>query len=359
MEELERKLTPPQTKGHISVAKLSEWWYVACESKELSPGPLQRTILGTPLVLFRDRSGQASALLDRCPHRNVPLSLGRVSREGDLECAYHGWCFDGGGGCTKVPGLLGDPDSRGRSVTSYPVREQDGFVWVWGDPEVEPHRDPFALPTLGAGYTTVIRSIDMEGSVWAAAENALDVPHTAYLHAGLFRGTGKPHRVTAQVRRWEDRAEVEYIGEPRPEGVIGRLLSPSGGLVQHWDRFFLPSVTQVEYRLGEENHVVVSTAMTPISDFLTRMYAAIQLRVRVPGWVLKPALDPLAMRVLRQDADILRKQTETIQRFGGEQFVSTDLDLLGPHIWRLLRQAERGNLEQVAEPFQKEIEMEV
>ena len=354
MEEL---LTPPETKGHVSVAKLSEWWYVACESHELDPGPIQRTILGTPLVLFRNRAGEAGALLDRCPHRNVPLSLGKVTRDGELECGYHGWCFDVEGTCTRVPGLIGDAHSKGRNVSRYPAREQDGFVWIWADPELEPHREPFALPDLRDGYSTVRRQLEMESTVWAAAENALDVPHTAYLHSGLFRG-GAKNQIKAQVRRWEDRVEAEYIGEPRPEGVIGRLLSPSGGIVEHWDRFFLPSIAQVEYKLGTENHIVVTTAFTPITDFRTLLYATIQFRVRLPAWLVKPVLDPLAMKVLRQDADILKLQSETIRRFGGEQFVSTDIDLLGPHIWRLLRQAERDNLEPAEQPYEKEVLME-
>lgn len=357
MAPIEPKLTPPETRGHVSVAKLTEWWYVACESRELDPGPLARTVCGVPLVLFRDRDGRVGALLDRCPHRNVPLSLGKVTREGELECGYHGWCFDVGGACTRVPGLVGESDSRGRRVPEYPVRERDGLVWVWPREDEEPSREPFQLPELNDGYTTVRRSLTMKSTLWAAIENALDVPHTAYLHAGLFRG-GSKNRIEAQIRRWSDRCEVEYIGEPRPEGIIGRLLSPSGGIVEHWDRFFLPSIAQVEYKLGTENHIVVTTAFTPESDFVTTLYATIQFRVRIPGALVRPILEPIAFRVLKQDADILEIQTETIQRFGGEQFVSTEIDTLGPHIWRLLRQAERGNLDPVDEPFVKEITME-
>ena len=36
-----------------------------------------------------------------------------------------------------------------------------------------------------------------------------------------------------------DRVEAEYLGEPRPEGLAARILSPSGGTVVHFDRFFL------------------------------------------------------------------------------------------------------------------------
>lgn len=357
MSELETKLEPPQTKGHVSVAKLDEWWYVACLSSELKRGPMKRTVLGTPIVLFRNSRGEAGALLDRCPHRNVPLSEGRVTDEGVLECGYHGWCFNVTGDCTKVPGLVGEPDHKGRTVTRYPTIEQDGFVWIWCAPEVEPHREPFALPDLRDGYTTVTNTLRVESSVWSTAENVLDVPHTAYLHSGLFRGTGPTNEITARVRRWSDRVEAQFIGEPSPRGVIGRLLSPSGGIIEHWDRFILPSIAQVEYKLGTENHVVVTTVLTPINDFVTDMISAVQFRVRLPGQIVRPILEPIAMKILKQDADILKLQTESIRRFGGEQFVSTDIDLLGPHIWRLLRQAERGNLEPVDEPFEKDVQM--
>ena len=43
--------------------------------------------------------------------------------------------------------------------------------------------------------------------------------------------------------------------------------------------------------------------------------------------------------ILGQDADMLARQAETTRRFGGERYTSTELDLMGNGIWRLLRQA--------------------
>lgn len=358
MEGLEARMTPPQADGQVSVARLGGYWYIGCESAALGKAPVALELLGTPVVLFRDDQGVAGALLDRCPHRNVPLSLGEVLGNGRLECAYHGWQFERGGQCMEVPGLCIDRLVEGRRVAAFPVVEQDGFVWVYATPDARPTTSPFPLPlSTKAGYTTVTRVVEVDGTVHAAAENALDVPHTAYLHRGLFRG-GKKNEIRAQVRRWHDRVEVEYVGEPRPPGVVARLLSPSGGEVQHWDRFFLPSIAQVEYRLGSENHFMVTTAMTPLSDFRTRMTAIISFKVRVPAKLVLPVLEPLAMRIFKQDADILKLQTETIRRFGGEQYMSTEIDVLGSHIWRLLKRAERAELEPAEEPdYEREFRM--
>lgn len=317
-------------------------WYIVASSDELGDKPLARKIFGTPLVLFRDGGGTAGALLDRCPHRNVPLSLGSVHK-GQLECPYHGWRFDTGGTCRFVPSLVGESEGKGRRAPSFAAREQQGFVWIWAALDEEPTTDPhrFALAET-PGYTTVRRQVEARGSLYSTLENALDVPHTAFLHRGLFRGESRNLHITARIKRSADRVEASYIGEPRPPGVIGRVLSPSGGMVTHTDRFIMPSIAQVEYAIGDENHILVDSVMTPIDDFLTRIYAVVSFRLRIPGSLVKPFLEPLAMRVFNQDAEILAQQTDTIQRFGGEQFMSTELDVMGRHITRLLRAAERG-----------------
>lgn len=337
---LHEKLNPPETKGHVSVARLGRFWYVACQSADLHHKPLSRVVLGVPLVLFRDGAGKAAALLDRCPHRNVPLSLGRVVQGGRLECAYHGWQFEGSGRCAHIPGLIGDA-ARERRAPAAAVREQDGFVWVYPELDTEPEGAPFALQSPGAGYTRVVREVETDATLHATIENALDVPHTAFLHRGLFRG-GKQNEISATVRRSANRLEVQYEGEPRPSGIAGRVLSPSGGVVEHWDRFILPSVAQVEYRMGDDVHFLVTSLCTPESDFRTRMWAVVEFHTRFPSRAVARVLEPFALRIFGQDARILRAQSDNIRRFGGEQYSSTDLDFLGPHIWRLLKQAESG-----------------
>jgi phenylpropionate dioxygenase-like ring-hydroxylating dioxygenase large terminal subunit len=353
--DTEAKAPKSAPSPFASLVKLPHCWFILCTSRELGSKPLARTLQGTPLVLFRGEGGKPTALVDRCPHRNVPLSLGRV-REGTLECAYHGWRFDTAGQCRAVPGLVGEPEARSRCATAYATREQEGFVWVYSTPGVEPTHEPYRFPLLGAeGYSSVIRTVRAPGSLHALLENTLDVPHTAFLHGGLFRTAQKRLEIEVVVRRWADRVEAEYVGEPRPPGLAGRVLAPGGGVVRHFDRFLLPSIAQVEYRLGEYSHLVVTSAMTPVSEWDTQVYAVVTFRLPLPHWLVKPFLTPVALHIFQQDARILGEQTRVLQHFGAEQFASTELDVLGPPILRLLRQAER---EQVAaapegEPLQE------
>src|SRR4051812_5489652 len=79
-------------------------WYAAAWSDELvAQKPLACMMLGDPIVLYRRSDGSPSALEDRCVHRSMPLSLGRV--HGDvIECGYHGLQYDCAGACVRIPG---------------------------------------------------------------------------------------------------------------------------------------------------------------------------------------------------------------------------------------------------------------
>lgn len=328
--------------GRYSVAFPRRWWYPACRSSELGRGPLALTLMGTPLVVFRNGSGEPAVLLDRCPHRNYPLSLGRVS-DGALECGYHGWRFNGGGACTRVPGLLDEQaaPSGTRRVATHAAREQDGMVWVWGDPDSEPTRKPLALPVIdGPGSAEVVFRYDLDCTMHASIENALDVPHTAFLHRGIFRGA-KPHRIDAVRRPLADGVEAQYLGEPVGMGPI-HFAEGSARTFDHWDRFFLPSIAQIEYAVEGWFRVVNTIVHLPLSPFRTRAWFIVRFWSRLPASVVRPVVLLRGKQILSQDARVLARQTERIRSFGGERFTSTDLDVLGNAIWHLQRQAERS-----------------
>jgi len=329
--------------GRYSVAFPKRAWYPACASGDLGRSkPLAITLMDAPVVLFRDGAGRPQALVDRCPHRNVPLSLGRVAADGTLECGYHGWRFDGCGACTAVPGLLAEPAAN-REVDAFAVTEADGFVWIWPDRSSAPTGAPFALPALATDVRSgeVVFSYDLDCTMHAAIENALDVPHTAFLHRGIFRGGSAATKELTAVRRdLPGGVEVQYLGEPIGMGPI-QLGARTGRTFDHWDRFFLPCVAQVEYRIDGWLRVTNSILHLPISPRRTRAWFVVRFWSRLPAATVKPIVLARGKRILEQDAQMLAAQTANVERFGGERYTSTDLDVLGNAIWRLLRRAER------------------
>ena len=82
---------------------LCNFWYIACAASRLGSTPLATRVLDQELVLFRDDAGKPHALLNRCCHRGVQLSLGKVVN-GAIACRYHGWRYDGSGRCKVCAG---------------------------------------------------------------------------------------------------------------------------------------------------------------------------------------------------------------------------------------------------------------
>lgn len=332
----------PMDTASYSVAFPRRWWYPVARSSELGRRPQAVTLMDTPLVVFRGAGGAPVVLVDRCAHRNYPLSLGRVTGDGTLECGYHGWTFDGGGRCVRVPGL---PAARSqaadsRRVPRHAAVEQDGIVWAWGEPDAEPARRPYALPAVdGPGAGEVVFRRDLECTLHAALENALDVPHTAFLHRGIFRG-GTPRPITAVRRPIDDGVEVRYVGEPVGMGPI-RLRSDARTF-DHWDRFVLPSIAQIEYAVAGWFRIVNTIVHLPMSPFRTRAWFVVRFQSRLPAALVRAAVGQRGKQILRQDADALARQTERVRSLGGEHYASTELDLIGNAIWHLLRHAERA-----------------
>jgi phenylpropionate dioxygenase-like ring-hydroxylating dioxygenase large terminal subunit len=339
-------LDDPGSAGRFSVAVPRPAWYPACTSRELGARrALAIELMGAPLVVFRDGAGSPGVLVDRCPHRNAPLSAGRV-HEGSIECGYHGWRFDGAGTCVAIPGIDRPVEDR-RGVGSHAALERDGMIWFWSEPGEAPVGDPFPLPDLGAGSRQVVLRYDIDATMHATIENTLDVPHTAFLHRGLLRGA-KPNEIRAVRRPIAGGVEVQYLGEPFG---IGFLRPRSATELVHLDRFVLPCVAQVEYRAGPWLQIVNTVLHLPLSGTRTRTWFVLRANSqRLPRRLVQAIIRLQGPRVAKQDVRILGRQTANIRRFGGEQYSSTEMDLFGTAVWRLLRHAEKGGAPPVIEP---------
>jgi phenylpropionate dioxygenase-like ring-hydroxylating dioxygenase large terminal subunit len=208
-------------------------WYVAAWDREVSRNLLARTLLGEPLVLFRRQNGEPVALADRCCHRHLPLSMGKL--EGDrLRCGYHGLLFDSAGKCVEVPGQDSVPPQA--RVRSYPALERFNWIWVWmGDPA---SADPALIPNWWwADHPewafTRPDMVHLKCNYQLIADNVLDVTHLAYVHAGSigapsiteFPGTVEREERLVRFTRW--------INDRPPPPLYQR----AGGFAGHVDRW--------------------------------------------------------------------------------------------------------------------------
>ena len=144
-------IRPGRTRPAVVPA---DCWYALAPSESVGRSLRDYRVADLPLVVFRATAGQVVALEDRCAHRPYPLSAGHL--DGDaLRCGLCGFAYGTDGQCLSVPTQSRVP--VGASVPAYPVREQQGLVWVWaGEPgRAQLHRLP-DLPWLGAdGWASV------------------------------------------------------------------------------------------------------------------------------------------------------------------------------------------------------------
>jgi nitrite reductase/ring-hydroxylating ferredoxin subunit len=159
-------------------------WYPVVWEREIGDKPHAITLLGEKIVLVRD-GDKVYGLHDRCPHRGVPLSLGRREFPGTVSCPYHGWTYDVTNG--KLAAVLTDgPESPicGRiSVKTYPVEERLGLLWVYvGDGDPHPVERDIPDELLENDHV-MGGKIDIRDGNWRfAAENGFDEGHAKYLH---------------------------------------------------------------------------------------------------------------------------------------------------------------------------------
>jgi phenylpropionate dioxygenase-like ring-hydroxylating dioxygenase large terminal subunit len=172
-----------QTSASAIPSPGRQFWYIACPSSQLQQQPLAARVFDVDLALFRDAQGRPGALLDRCAHRAVRLSLGRVTA-GNLACGYHGWQYARDGQCAHIPSLCaGEGAPHGVAVTAYPCVEQDGYVWVWTGEGPPIPSVPNRIEEFD-GNAWLQGTVLFNCSACMLIENQFDAAHPAFAHEG-------------------------------------------------------------------------------------------------------------------------------------------------------------------------------
>jgi len=89
----------------IETIFLKRWLQVTREEEIPNPGDYVRIdIIGEPLIVLRDRSGDIRALSASCRHRGSELVEGKGNCK-TLVCPYHAWTYSLSGELMGAPGM--------------------------------------------------------------------------------------------------------------------------------------------------------------------------------------------------------------------------------------------------------------
>ncbi len=90
-----------------------------------------RSVLGTSLLVTRDRSGVTHVFLNYCRHRGAmpACGAGNASR---FTCPYHAWTYKNTGELFTVPGKSGfdSMNLADYGLVELPSEERHGFIWA-------------------------------------------------------------------------------------------------------------------------------------------------------------------------------------------------------------------------------------
>lgn len=274
---------------------LQDRWYVIADAAQLRAGrPLALRRFGEELVLWRDAEGRVAGLPDRCPHRGVPLHNGKI-REGHIECPFHGFRFDAGGQCTRMPCEGDDSGLVSRYRTrALVLREAHGWIWMWrGQPrEAYPELEYFdeVRPTDALHTTSVVWNTNYIRCI----ENQLDFTHLPFVHESTIGAGMAKGKMTVHTKVEGDRIRA-WVDDPRPkkpaqEGAYVELIAPN-----LWILTFARNMGNV-------------LAFVPVDETHTEIYQRLYQRViTIPGlaWLLGAVMGLSNRVILNQDRRVV------------------------------------------------------
>lgn len=212
---------------------LKNAWYVAANDHEIGRQPLGRIFLNEPVVMYRKEDGTLVALEDRCMHRHLPLSMGKLV--GDrLQCHYHGLQYDSTGKCVRIPGQDMVPPTA--KVRSYPVVERYHWVWIWmGDPALA---DPAKIVDYhwldDDNWGARSSYLHVKSNWQLIVDNLLDLTHLAFVHETTIGNSALVDNASVKVTRGPQEVLVTrwIINSPAPPTFV-----KAGGFTEPVDRW--------------------------------------------------------------------------------------------------------------------------
>ncbi|MBL8642743.1 MAG: Rieske 2Fe-2S domain-containing protein [Rhodospirillaceae bacterium] len=282
-------------------------WYVAARAHEVGSTPFKSRMLGLDFVLFRDSTGKAHCMSDMCCHRGGALHRGQINSD-HIACPYHGWEFNTGGACTKIP-AMGDGitiPKRAR-IDSYPVEERMGLVWVFlGDmaEEERPKIPDWYEPFLNSPDWRVITYDYLYSDVnWVRlGENSTDTAHPAFVHKAFGnRLSPKANIVPIQDMPYGAKTVRERAAPPiaNKTGAIAKILPTDRKTTRVTLEFSMVGITEMLYQeMTTEITQVLFSARTPIDEYNTRSYG-----FQARNFLMEPEHDAERLKGLLQAAD--------------------------------------------------------
>ncbi len=321
-------------------------WYVAGWASEFDDNLRALTILEQNVVMFRASTGKVVAMEDRCPHRLLPLSLGK--RVGDaIQCGYHGMTFDCQGKCIRVPGQDNLPASA--DIAAYLVHEKHDITWIWmGDPQKADPDDIFDMPqfTDPAWDAHLGQALHLKSNYLNVAENLVDPAHVSFVHPTTLGNTASENVPVHAATDGEVIKAWRWIRDAEPIGFFKAFGNFSGNVDRwHYYNLHLPSIAVIDFgsaatedNLAEDERdkgvrLYALHFLTPVNDQYTIDRWMHLRNTAINDQAVSQNLDELFKTAFAEDVEILEAVQREENRLQTRKPVRIAIDK-GPLVYR-------------------------
>lgn len=256
-----------------------QWYVVGRSNNFLQNRPYPVQIWNTKYVVWKNRTGEFTALDDACTHKGASLSAGKICN-GNVVCPYHGYEFDENGTLTKVPGICFRP-SPVYNVNRYNVVEKNGWVYLntmsageqallrEANASFNSTDNIYTEPEIEKGCSVVHLDMDYNCYSRVLSENSLDIMHIAFVHTFGNAKRPEPIREIPPALVGPNHYRSTYFYEAGEESVARKVFGVKELTIEN--EFILPHTTIARVIFGD----YVSTVMTfaaPIGEDKSRLF---------------------------------------------------------------------------------------
>ncbi len=223
-------------------------WYVAGWSSEISNDLRAIKVLDEKIVIYRNSKGKVFALEDRCPHRFLPLSMGKLMGD-NIECGYHGLTFNCEGNCIRIPSQK--KIQKTLKIPTFPIIERHGIVWIWmGEKTLFKNYKIFDIPQFSESGWEVHQgeALYLNSNYLNVAENLVDPAHVSFVHPTTL---GNPSSEDVPVE-FDTSGEViiawRWIRNSPPIGFFKEFPGYKNNVDRwHYYYLYLPSIAVIDF----------------------------------------------------------------------------------------------------------------
>lgn len=285
-------------------------WYIVLDSREVGRRPVGATRMGEKLAFWRDAAGRVSCFRDRCVHRGVALSAGKVLPNGNLQCPFHGFEYDPSGRVAVIPANgRKAPVPERFHVHRYPTHEAHGFVWIWwGDEPPSDLPPPRFFEDLDDGFHYAQAVDPWEAHYSRVIENQLDPVHLPFVHHNTI-GRGNRTVVDGPGFTWLDPDRFRIYAQNRLDDGTPPRRPEEVDIAR--SRVYLDFIFPNLWQNHIADDVRIVAAFVPVDEEHTLLYLRFYQRfVRTPllGDLVARLAMPFNVLVAHQDRRVVQTQ---------------------------------------------------